>query len=167
MSQIVMMITQKVVILSCTSAAVTLSPTTYPHIHPLLKINHICYYSCTVEIFKGKRKRNVVDIDGPQFRSDGYDPSYGWSIWTNERKLEVKEASFEECALRRKEYMVLWLYDVVILYELDGQMVSMLVDCYYITHIHSLRHHVRYRNTVKVRQQGINDNDSKAAMHID
>ena len=96
-----MLITQKVVILSFSSPAVTLSPTTHPNIHLIFKITHINYYSCTVEIFKGKRKRNVVDIDGPQFRSDGYDPSYGWSIWTNERKLEVNEHSFEECALRR------------------------------------------------------------------
>ena len=43
----------------------------------------------TADIFKGKRKRNVVDIDGPKFRTERYDPSYGWSIWANERKLEV------------------------------------------------------------------------------
>ena len=43
----------------------------------------------TVDIFKGKRKRNVIDIDGPKFRTERYDPSYGWSIWANERKLEV------------------------------------------------------------------------------
>ena len=94
--------TQRVVILSLPPAAATLSPSTLPCIHLIFKINHIHYYLCTVEIFKGKRKRNVVAIDGPQFRSDGYDPSYGWSIWTNERKLEVKkkERSFKECSLR-------------------------------------------------------------------
>jgi hypothetical protein len=118
-----MMITQEVVILSFTSPAVTLSPTTYPHIRLILKIYHIYYYSSTVEIFKGKRKRNIVDIDGPQFCSDGYDPSYGWSIWTNERKLEVKERSFEECALRRKECMVsvtVWYSITVRVTRADG-----------------------------------------------
>ena len=49
----------------------------------------------------------MVDIDGPQFRSESYDPSYGWSIWTNERKLEVEERSIKEWALRMYSIILL------------------------------------------------------------
>ena len=49
----------------------------------------------------------MVDIDGPQFRSDGYDPSYGWSIWTNERKLEVKEGFLRRMFFENAYYNVI------------------------------------------------------------
>jgi hypothetical protein len=32
---------------------------------------------------------DVVDIDGAQSQSAAYDPTYGWSIWMNQRNLEV------------------------------------------------------------------------------
>ena len=36
------------------------------------------------------RKRCITDIDSSQFLTSSYDPAYAWSIWMQQKKVEVK-----------------------------------------------------------------------------
>ena len=51
-----------------------------------------------------------MDIDGPKYRSDRYDPSYGWSIWANERKLEVAAQFLSTIEFRLFHMLILFRY---------------------------------------------------------
>lgn len=46
-------------------------------------------YLLVTGMFVGQQIGDVVDIDGAQSQSAAYDPTYGWSIWMNQRNLEV------------------------------------------------------------------------------
>ena len=47
------------------------------------------YYLRVIGMFVSQHIGDVVDIDGAQSQSAAYDPTYGWSIWMNQRNLEV------------------------------------------------------------------------------